>query len=472
MRSFIVPFSLLVLAGCTMAPDYQQPTTPDVNTWTAAASKENAARKGWREVFPDANLQDVVALALQHNTDLRLALLNVESYQAQYRIQRAALLPSLNVTASDTRSHTPGDINGTGSEVTASNYNAGVGITAYELDVFGRVRSLKDQALQTYLSEVETQRSTQITLVANVADAYLTLVADTELLKLAEQNLRIEQDNANLVQRRYDLGVGSSMELAQSQGSLADIKVRTEQYRRLIKLDRNALELLLGTKLSKDWLPKETLAEVSVARVEPGLPSSLLTQRPDILAAEHQLRAADANIGAARAAFFPSISLTANYGSASTDLDNLFDSGQDSWSFSPSINLPIFSGGRLTAQLDVAKVAQKMAVTRYQSAIQNAFTEVSNALVQRTGYQQQLQDQQQAQASYQKYFDIADMRYQKGIDSMLTRLDAQRNLVASQQATINARLSWLQSQVDLYRALGGGWTDITPSADTTATTNN
>lgn len=456
-RALIIPVGVLALAGCTLAPDYKQPETPQVNSWQGSAQSQPAAQQDWRRIFPDPALQQIVNMAIKNNNDLRLAALNVQRYQAQYRIQRADLIPSVNVSGTGTREQTAADFNASGEEEISSRYSAAVGITSYELDLFGRVRSLKEQALQSYLAQEETRRSTQISLVANVVNAYLTLVADTQLLNLSEQNLRIEQDNYDLVQRRYKLGVDSNMELAQAKGSLEDAQVTTEQYRRLAKVDRNALALLLGKKLPENWHPVESLSEVKITSVKAGLPSTLLTQRPDILAAEHNLRAANANIGAARAAFLPNISLTASAGSASEDLNDLFDSGSHTWSFSPQISLPIFTGGRLTAQLDVAKLEQRSSIVEYEQAIENAFTEVSNSLIRRTAFEKQLQHQEQAESAYRQYFDIADLRYQKGTDSMLTRLDAQRNFVSAQQATVNARLSWLQAQVNFYQSLGGGW---------------
>jgi multidrug efflux system outer membrane protein len=470
MRVLPLTLSLVLLGGCSLMPDYQRPDVTTINGWERSEqSAAAAADTHWQALFADPALTRVIRLGLDHNPDLRSALLNVERYRAQYRIQRADLLPTLALDGSGTRQRVPDELSQSGEATISSQYSATVGLTAWELDLFGRVRSLKEQALQTYLAQEQTRRSVQLTLVASIANAYLDWVADREQLTLAQQTRQIEADNLALVRKRYELGVASELELAQAEAALEDAEVTLSRYRRLTALDRNALTLLVGTPLPADWQPSATLADTRIADVSPGLPSELLTRRPDILAAEHQLRAANASIGAARAAFFPSISLTANAGSLSGELDNLFASGSGTWLFSPSISLPIFSGGRLSAQLDVAEVDRDLALTQYEQAIQNAFTDVANALANRDGYVDQLASQERAMSAYQRYFSIADQRYRNGIDSMLTRLDAQRNLVASQQATIDARLALAQAKVDLYRALGGGWQADDTGAEATET---
>ncbi len=462
------PFPLILAAalmgGCSLAPDYLRPEVATINGWEGTPQDQatlTAADTGWRDLFDDPALQQVVEQALASNKDLKVALLNVERYQAQYRIQRADLFPSLSVDGSGSRQRIPTTYSGADEANISSQYGASVGLTSYEIDLFGRVRSLKQQALEQFFAQQQTQRSTQLTLVANVANAYLNLVADSEQLLLAKETRDIEADNLNLVNKRYELGVASELELSQAKASYAEAEVTLAQYQRLTRLDRNALTLLVGGTLPESWTPASTLASVNVADVEPDMPSSLLNRRPDILAAEYQLKGANANIGAARAAFFPSISLTASAGSMSGDLSSLFDSGSDTWLFSPRISLPIFNAGKLDAQLETAKIDRDIALTRYEQSIQSAFTEVADALTEREGYSRQLASQQRAEAAYQRYFDIAEQRYQNGVDSMLTRLDAQRNLVSSQQASIRARLSLLQSRVNLYRALGGGWQETT-----------
>ncbi|TCK16461.1 efflux transporter outer membrane subunit [Marinobacterium mangrovicola] len=464
-----------LLGGCSLAPDYLRPEAQSINEWQSAdqSGQVSSADTGWRDLFADPAMQQVVDLALDNNQDLQIALLNVERYQAQYRIQRSELFPSISADGGGTRQRIPTTYSGAGESSISSQYSATVGLTSYELDLFGRVRSLKQQALEEFLAQQQTQLSTQLTLVANVANAYLNLVADNDQLKLAMETRDIEADNLDLVEKRYNLGVASELELSQARASYEDAEVRLAQYQRLTKLDRNALTLLVGTQLPQNWTPSESLQSVAIGEVQAGLTSELINRRPDILAAEYQLRGANANIGAAKAAFFPSISLTANAGTMSSDLDNLFDHGSDTWLFAPSISLPIFNAGRLSAQLDTSEIDRDIALAQYQQSIQTAFTEVSDAIAERDGYAQQLQSQQRAEEAYQRYFEIAEQRYRNGVDSMLTRLDAQRNLVSSQQASITARLSLLQSRVDLYRALGGGWkenteTAATPTADAAA----
>lgn len=444
-----------LLAGCSMAPAYQRPETPAGAGWQTPL--DSVTVTGWRQQFNDPQLQRLITLGLENNRDLRLSALNVQSYEAQYRIQRAAQLPTLQASASSTRQQTSGELNGTGAEQTGSQFGAQIGVTAYELDLFGRIQSLKDKALETYLSQVETQRSTQIALVASLADAYLALIADQELLELSQSTLQTEQESHALTQKKFELGAASDMELAQSRTTLESARVNVAQYQRLVLQDRNALTLLLGTTLPADLVLPKSLSEVKLAPIPVGAPSSLLQQRPDILAAEHSLKAANANIGAARAAFFPTISLTATAGSASTELGHLFDGGTGTWSFIPQLNLPLFDGGKRVADLDVAEVAAKQAVASYEKAIQTAFKEVADALGSQAYYQQQVNAQIALVDANQRYYQLAEYRYAQGVDSYLTRLDAQRSLFAARQSMVSTRLAQLSNQISLFKAVGGGW---------------
>ncbi|EKB27758.1 efflux transporter outer membrane subunit [Aeromonas dhakensis] len=446
----------LLLGGCSMAPDYQRPELPQGATWQSNQTGE-AAVSSWRQQFLDPALQQLIATALENNRDLRIAALNVEAYEARYRIQRAAQLPTLAANGSGTRQQGSDNLSSTGQGTISSQYGANIGITAYELDLFGRIQSLKDQALETYLAQIETQRSTQIALVASVANAYLTLLADQELLALSEATLATEQESYGLTEHKYRLGAASEMELAQGRTALESAKVSLVQYQRQVKQDRNGLALLLGTSVPALMTEPATLAEVQLAAIPVGAPSSLLQQRPDILAAEHSLKAANANIGAARAAFFPTISLTATAGTASNQLSGLFDGGTGTWTFMPQINLPIFDGGKRIADLDVVEVSTKQAVASYEKSIQTAFKEVADTLGAQTDYQQQLQAQQELVKASQTYFKLAEVRYEKGVDSYLTRLDAQRSLFSAKQGLITTRLAQLSNQVALYKAVGGGW---------------
>lgn len=441
----------LLLAGCSMAPDYQRPAAPvpqayEVNT--TAIAKET----GWKDVFADQHLQQLIEIALKNNRDQRVALLNVEYYRAQYQIQRAAQLPTLTADDDSTRAKNSGQI--------TSSTSATVGVTAYEVDLFGRVSSLKDQALENYLAQEETQRSTQLTIISNVATAYLTLLADQDLLRLTEDTAKSYDQSYKLTDQRYQAGISSSLDLSQARSNLESIRASLAQYRRQVALDKNALQLLLGTNIPaslSSGLPAEDLSLMTPIGAD--VPSTLLTRRPDILAAEHALKAANANIGAARAAFFPTISLTANAGSSSNSLDNLFSSGSGAWTFKPSISLPIFDWGSRSASLDAAKVSEKIEVATYEKAIQTAFKEVSDGLVSQDGYRDQLKAQQALVDANKTYYQLAQDRYEKGVDDYLTLLDAQRSLFSAEQTLVSTRLALLSNRVTLFQALGGGWVE-------------
>ncbi len=454
------PIALLVsllLTGCSLAPDYQRPAAPIPVNYETKTSPAAVQATDWQQVFTDPALKKLIDTALQNNRDLRVAVLNVEAYQAQYRIQRAAQLPDITATGYQARQRIPGTYSG-GASAISNTDSATVGISAYELDLFGRVQSLKDQALEKYLAQEETQRSTQLSLIANVATAYMTLLADHDLLRLAEQTAKSYEQSYQLIQQRYEAGISSSLDVSQSRSNLESVRSSLAQYRRQVALDQNALRLLLGTDIPaglSSGLPEQDLT--LLASLGADMPSSLLTRRPDILAAEHALKAANANIGAARAAFFPSISLTANAGSMSSSLNKLFDGGSGTWLFQPSINLPIFDFGSREAQLDVAKVQEKIEVATYEKAIQTAFKEVSDGLVAQDGYREQLQAQQALVDANKTYYQLAQSRYEKGVDSYLTLLDAQRSLFSAEQGLVSTRLALLSNRVSLFKAIGGGW---------------
>ena len=454
------PIALLVsllLTGCSLAPDYQRPAAPIPVNYETKTSPAAVQATDWQQVFTDPALKKLIDTALQNNRDLRVAVLNVEAYQAQYRIQRAAQLPDITATGYQARQRIPGTYSGSASAISNTD-SATVGISAYELDMFGRVQSLKDQALEKYLAQEETQRSTQLSLIANVATAYMTLLADHDLLRLAEQTAKSYEQSYQLIEQRYEAGISSSLDVSQSRSNLESVRSSLAQYRRQVALDQNALRLLLGTDIPaglSNGLPEQDLTLLTSLGAD--MPSSLLTRRPDILAAEHALKAANANIGAARAAFFPSISLTANAGSMSSSLNKLFDGGSGTWLFQPSINLPIFDFGSREAQLDVAKVQEKIEVATYEKAIQTAFKEVSDGLVAQDGYREQLQAQQALVDANKTYYQLAQSRYEKGVDSYLTLLDAQRSLFTAEQGLVSTRLALLSNRVSLFKAVGGGW---------------
>lgn len=457
--------TLALISGCSMNPEYSQPAAPVDNAWPAADSypsgtSTQAAELGdWRGFFKDPALVKLIDNALNNNRDLRVAALNVESYQAQYRIQRSQLYPQLDANGSGTRQRLPDGINQSGESSISSQYSATLGVSAWELDFFGRLRSLSDQALQQYLATEQAARSTQISLVANVATAYLQWQADMALLKLTQDTLDTYEASYQLTQRSFDVGVSDALSLSQARTSVDSARVSLAQYQRQVAQDRNALILLLGTSLPDNLPQGLPLNSKILESVPAGLPSDLLQRRPDVLQAEFQLKAANANIGAARAAFFPSIRLTANAGTSSSQLSGLFDSGSGSWLFQPQISLPIFNAGNLRANLDYAELQKDVQVAQYEKAIQTAFQEVADQLAARTTYREQLEAQRALLESTETYYDLAERRYRTGVDSYLTLLDAQRQLFSVRQQLISDRLAQLSSEVELYKALGGGWSD-------------
>ncbi|WP_447800441.1 AdeC/AdeK/OprM family multidrug efflux complex outer membrane factor [Pseudomonas kilonensis] len=453
----------VVLSGCSLIPDYQRPEAPVAAQYpqgpayeAANAPGQAAAEQGWKQFFHDPALQQLIQVALENNRDLRVAALNIDAYAAQYRIQRADLFPAVSATGSGSRQRVPARASQTGEAAISSSYSATLGISAYELDLFGRVRSLSEQALQSYFATEEARRSTQISLVANVANAYLTWQADKELLKLTQETLGAYEQSFKLTSRSAEVGVASALDLSQARTAVENARVQQARYTRQVAQDENSLTLLLGTGLPAN-LNSQPLSDDLLSEVPAGLPSDLLQRRPDILQAERNLLAANANIGAARAAFFPSISLTANAGTLSPDLSGLFKGGSGTWTFAPQINLPIFNAGSLRASLDYAKIQKDINVAQYEKSIQTAFQEVSDGLAARQTYNEQLQAQTDFVAANQDYYRLAERRYRIGVDSNLTFLDAQRQLFSAQQSLITDRLAQLTSEVNLYKALGGGW---------------
>ncbi|NKF20820.1 AdeC/AdeK/OprM family multidrug efflux complex outer membrane factor [Solimonas marina] len=467
MQKFVLTaIAAAALTACSLAPKYERPEAPVPSNFDAAATagtQQTAADAiGWRDFFTDPYLQQLIAGALQNNRDLRVAALNVEAAQAQYRIRRADLVPAIDASGSHTSERYPADLSSTGDSYVARSYNVGVGITSYELDLFGRVRSLKREALEQYLSLAETQRSTQISLVAQVANAYLTLLSDEELLRVTQETLKSQQSSYDLSKQRFDAGAASALDLRQAQTTLETARANLAQYQRQVAMDRNALSVLVGGPLPAQMPPAEQFAKQDfLAELPSGVPSDVLTRRPDVLAAEHDLKGANANIGAARAAFFPQITLTGSYGTASSELDGLFDKGSSAWTFAPQITLPIFNAGANQANLDLAHVQKNIYVAQYEKAIQTAFQEVDDALVSRATYDDQLKAQQNLVQATQDAYDLAQARFKSGVDDYLTVLDSQRSLYSAQQGYVAVKLARLQNLVTLYKALGGGWNEHT-----------
>jgi multidrug efflux system outer membrane protein len=450
----------LLLAGCSLAPRYERPAAPVAREWSAGAEtgSSSAAELGWRDVFGDPRLQALVALALENNRDLRVAALNVELTRAEYRIERATRLPAVDATAGATRQRLPADLSTTGHALTASSYTVGLGVTAFELDLFGRVRSLSDAALEQFLATEEARRSVHLSLVAEVASQYLAVRALDDEVALARRTLETVDSSFALTRRTFEAGRTSELDLrtAEAQVQTARFNLSSAQLQRARA--EHALVLLVGQPLPPDLpAPQPLDAQAFLAELPSRLPSEVLLRRPDILAAEHALQSANAIIGAARAAFFPSISLTALGGTSSAELSGLFGAGQGTWTFMPQIHLPLFSGGALRASLDAAHLRKSIQVARYERAIQGAFREVADALVARAALDEQLEAQRARVEAEQRRYQLSDLRYRKGVDSYLGVLTAQRDLFAAQEILIQSRLARLANLVDLYRALGGGW---------------
>ncbi len=464
------------LVGCTMIPRYQQPALPVPGQYpgpvpaAAPVALPAAADIAAHEVFRDERLNRLVDLALANNRDLRTAVLNVQQTEAQYRITRAALFPTVEGSASGTRSHSSFSTGsfGAGSgapgasasslAITSNSFSASVGVTSYELDLFGHVRSQTAQALEQYFGTQEAQRAAQVSLVGQVATQYLTLRETEELLTLTQNTLAAVQSSYDLNKALFDAGASNELDFRQSEGQVESARINVETYQRQLQQARNALQLLLGAPIPEDLPAARPFSDAGmITDVPAGLPSDLITRRPDILQAEHALKAANANIGVARAAFFPSISLTGSVGVSSSQLSSLFKAGSGIWSFGPQISLPLFEGGHNVAELEVAQVATRLEVVAYEKAIQTAFREVADALIGVDSYARQITLEQSLIETEQRRLDLATLRYRQGEDTYLNELAAQQDLYSAQQGLLQAQFNRLSSKVSLYQALGGGW---------------
>jgi len=470
-HSLIAVAVALFAAGCTMAPKYHRPAEPVTSTFptggvydtqpgaasaTRTANGQAATDIGWRDFFADARLQRLIEIALKNNRDLRVSVLNIQASQAQYRIVRAALFPTLNAAASQTKQRTPEDLTATG--LTISNtYSVGLN-ASWEIDFFGRIQSLKDQALAQYLATAQARKAAEIALVSQVANQYMTVLEVDDLLKVTQNTLKTAQESYRIAKLQFDNGTGSELDLRQSETVVDQAQANLQSQARLRAQADNALVLLVGEPLPDDLPPGMTLDNQNLLTDVPaGLPSDLLTRRPDIMEAEENLLAANANIGAARAAFFPKVSLTGSFGTLSPTLGGLFKPGSAAWSFAPSITLPIFEGGANKANLDLANVQKNIQIATYEKAIQTAFREVADGLAARGTYDQQIEALERNVFAEQRRLDLSNLRYTNGVDSYLSVLTAQNDLYVSQQLLVTARMERLQNLVTLYQALGGGW---------------
>jgi multidrug efflux system outer membrane protein len=464
----LLAITAVLLTGCTMIPKYTRPEAPVPAVWPSGpAYKETPATQAapaaadlqWREFFADTRLQTIIAKALDNNRDLRVAALNVERARALYRVQRAELFPKVETGLTATKQHVR--ISGATGLVTLEEYGVNLGITSWEIDLFGRIRSLGQRALEEYFATQQARRGAQILLVSEVANAYLTLAADQENLQLAKSTLEAQQAAFNLIRRRFEVGLAPELDLRQAQTRVDAARVDVAQYTERAAQAANALNLLAGSPVPAELLPEQLSLVKPLPDVSPGMSSEVLLRRPDILQSENLLKAANANIGAARAAFFPRIALTSAIGSASGDLSGLFKSGSFVWNYAPQVVLPIFDA-RTWSALTVTKVDKKIALAQYEKAIQEAFREVADALAKRGTLGDRMEAQQSLLDATAQTYRLSSARYEKGIDIYLNVLDAQRSLYAAQQGLIAIRLAKLANQVRLYAVLGGGGDSSTP----------
>ncbi len=475
--SVVLLAAVLGLGGCTMMPKYERPALPVADAFKAEAGAEGTAPAAeatpaatevapvaapavrdvpWQEFFTDTRLRSVIDLALANNRDLRVSTLNVERVAALYRIQRSELFPTIGVQATGERYRVPESLGENGTASTKSSYTVGLGMASWELDLFGRIRSLSARALEQYLATEEARRGAQTSLVAAVAGTWLSLAANEENLRISQATLEAQRASHDLIRQSRDAGIGSDLELSQAASQVEAARAAVASFTGAVGVSRNALELLVGAPVPADLLPEQLVVVTDPKGLETGLPSDVLLRRPDILAAEHLLRGANANIGAARAAFFPRISLTAGFGTSSPDLDGLFKSGTNAWSFAGQIISPLFASGSLIANLKVSKLDREIAVATYEKAIQTAFAEVNDGLTLRTTLVTQRDAQEALVKSLEDFSRLSDARFRAGLDGYLGVLIAQQALFNAQREAVGVRLAEQANLVTLYKVLGGG----------------
>jgi outer membrane protein, multidrug efflux system len=466
MRKFILLILIatsIFLYGCPQRSQYVRPPMPVPSAWpesvssqAAAASASTVADVKWKEFFTDQRLHSVIELALANNRDLRVAALNIEKAQALFQIQSVQQYPAIDLLADAEGYRAPANLSGSDHAKTIAKYTVGLGTTSWELDFFGRISSLKSRALEQYLATEQARSATQISLVSAVAYSYLTLAADREKLKLARSTLETQQAFYDLVSSTRDFGIGNDLDVRQAQSQVEAARVDIARYSGQVALDENALNLVVGAPVAANLMSDNLDAVAALKDVSPEAPSDVLLRRPDILAAEHQLQAADANIGAARAAFFPRISLTAAVGIATSDLTDLFKPLAATWSFAPQLTLPIFDYGSRKANYKATQVDRDIAIAQYEKAIQTAFREVNDALSLRITLVAQQDAQQSLVNALEEAYRLSEARYKGGIDSYLSVLIAQRSLYVAQQQLVGTRLARLSNLIVLYKVLGGG----------------
>jgi multidrug efflux system outer membrane protein len=462
--------SALILGGCSLAPTYERPVAPVASDWNAispATGKRNIDNTPWREFFPDQRLQALITAALDYNRDMRIAIARVEEARGLYGVQRADRFPTLNVTGGQTAARVPGSISTTGEQIYTRRYDAGIGVPAFELDFWGRVANLSSAALNNYLATEEAQRSFRLSLINNVANAYFTVLEMEDRAKVAEETVRARQEGRDILAKRREVGIAGDLDFLQADGALEQAKADLANLTRQRAAAASALVLLVGQPtLFKDLPAGRRLTDQGiVADLDISVPSEVLLKRPDVIAAEYKLQAANANIGAARAAFLPRITLGGSVGSAAPEISGLFDSGNGAWTFTPSISMPLFDWGRTLNNLDITEARKVVAVAEYEKTIQQAFKEVADLIVAREQLVKQLTALDAAEKAQSNRLALAEARYKGGISNYLEVLDAQRDTYVAQQAAIVTRSSLLSTAANLYRALGGAEEDRTVQAD-------
>jgi multidrug efflux system outer membrane protein len=480
--ALVASAGLMFVAGCSLEPDYQRPHLPvataypegpgysstakpeigDANSRSNAVNASNpqstpdAVDLGWRDVLRDARLQRLVELALQNNRDLRVAILNIETTRAQYGVQRAALFPSVAANGAGVRGRGSISLFEPGSAV-KNEFEAYLSVS-WELDFFGKVRSLQKAALEQYFATSQARKSAEILLVSEVANQYLTLVAADEGLRVTDESLRVARESFRLTKLQFETGTGSELDLREAEGALEQARAQLAAEQRARAQAENALVLLVGAPLPADLPAGLALDRQDILTDIPaGLPSDLLVRRPDIVQAEDVLLAANANIGAARAAFFPSISLTGVAGTVSPVLHQLFQSGTGAWAIAPNATLPLFTGGLNTSNLELAKAQRDVAVAQYEKTVQTAFREVADGLTARATYEDQVESLNRLVIAQRRRLQLAELRYKTGVDSYLILLTAQTDLNNAELSRVTASLDRLTNLVTLYQDLGGGW---------------
>ncbi|WP_136795710.1 efflux transporter outer membrane subunit [Desulfosediminicola ganghwensis] len=454
----------VLVAGCSMKPAYERPDSTAPAAWpeqTAASQNPGVGVSisvlDWQDFVLDMELRQLVDNALEHNHDLREAVLNIEAARAQYRIQRSDRLPGIDGQAGSTSQRIPASLNGTGDSSNVTTYQVGLGVTAYELDLFGRVRDLSEAALESYFATEEAARATKISLIAGVIQAYISRAGAQERHDLTKQTFETRQVSLDIISKQRKVGSTSDLDYLEAKGLAEQAQADLEVAARELAQTDNGLALLTGVPVEQLPKPKGTDNRIIQEQLAPGLPSELLTRRPDILAAEHRLIASNANIGAARAAFYPRITLTGSFGTASGDLADLFSSGSTAWQFMPQLNLPIFNYGSNKANLNLNKVRNEISIVQYEKAIESAFREVADALVDRETFAREENARKALAESSSHSLQLSEARYRHGVDSHLRYLDAQRRDFTNQLGLIQTRTQRQIALVNLFRALGGGW---------------